>query len=195
MPRNADFIKKIIIRLIWDKWVVGENLMYKPIKVTDELEFLNANNISISRNAFAELVIEFSDGTTYTSIEPVRSFPISDTMRYITIFDSDGNEIGVVEDVHKLNTISRDVLIEELKRRYFMPKITKINSLYGQFGVTTWQVETSQGDVEFGVRTRFDIVTLENGRVLIKDADGNRYEIENYRKLDTKSYNLLQTQL
>ena len=174
---------------------MGENLMHEAIKVTDELEFLDADSMSISRNAFAELVVEFSDGTTYTRIEPVRSFPISDTMRYIALFDSDGNEIGVVEDVNKLSSKSRDVLIEELKKKYFMPKITKINSLYGQFGVTTWQVETSQGDVEFGVRTRFDIVTLANGRVLIKDADGNRYEIENYKKLDTKSYNLLQTQL
>ena len=56
-------------------------------------------------------------------------------------------------------------------------------------------VETTQGDVEFGIRTRYDIVTLESGRVLIKDADGNRYEIENYNKLDPKSIALLQTQM
>ena len=76
-----------------------------------------------------------------------------------------------------------------------MPKITKINSLDGHFGVTQWDVETTQGDVQFGMRTRYDIVTLGNGRILIKDADGNRYEIENYDKLDQKSYALLQTQL
>ena len=76
-----------------------------------------------------------------------------------------------------------------------MPKITKINSVDGQYGVTRWNVDTSQGKVEFGMRTRYDIVTLENDRVLIKDADGTRYEIENYNKLDPKSIALLQTQL
>ena len=169
--------------------------MQEPIKVADELEFLNANELSIARNAFEELVVRLPDGTTHTKVQPVRSFPISETTRYIALLDEDGNELGIVEDVKKLAPASRDVLTEELQKRYFMPKITKINSLDGQFGVTTWDVETTQGDVEFGIRTRYDIVTLENGRVLIKDADGNRYEIENYTKLDAKSIALLQTQL
>ncbi len=169
--------------------------MNEPIKVTDELEYLDTSKVSISRNAFAELVVQLPDGSTHTKVEPVRSFPLSETVRFITLLDSEGNEIGIVEDVRKLAPQSRDVLLEELEKRYFMPKITKINSLDGQFGVTQWDVETTQGDVQFGMRTRYDIVTLGNGRVLIKDADGNRYEIENYNKLDQKSYALLQTQL
>lgn len=169
--------------------------MNEPIKVADELEFLDASQVSIGRNAFEELVVQLPDGTTYTKVEPVRSFPVSETTRYIALLDDEGNEIGIVEDVKKLTPTSRDILIDELQKRYFMPKITKINSLDGQFGVTTWHVETTQGDVEFGIRTRYDIVTLESGRVLIKDADGNRYEIENYNKLDPKSIALLQTQM
>ena len=136
-----------------------------------------------------------SYGTTHTKVEPVRSFPVSETNKYIALVNDEGDEIGIVEDVRKLSPQSRDVLTEELQKRYFMPKITKINSLDSQFGVTTWNVETSQGDVEFGIRTRYDIVTLESGRVLLKDADGNKYEIENYNKLDPKSIALLQTQL
>ena len=169
--------------------------MHDPIKVTDELEFLDANEVSIARNAFEELVVQLPDGTTWTQVEVVRSFPVSETTRYIAILDGEGNEIGIVEDVKKLTPQSRDILTEELQKRYFMPKITKINSLDGQFGVTEWDVETTQGNVQFGMRTRYDIVTLESGRVLIKDADGNRYEIENYNKLDPKSIALLQTQM
>ena len=169
--------------------------MHEPMKVTDELEFLDPSAVSIARNAYEELVVQLPDGSTHTKVEAVRSFPINETVRYITLLDSEGNEIGIVEDVRKLTPKSRDVLMEELQKRYFMPKITKINSLDGQFGVTQWDVETTQGDVQFGMRTRYDIVTLENGRVLIKDADGNRYEIENYNKLDPKSIALLQTQM
>jgi len=169
--------------------------MNEAIKVADELEFIDANKINIGRNAFAELVVQLPDGTTHTKVEPVRSFPVSETNKYIALVNDEGDEIGIVEDVRKLSPQSRDVLTEELQKRYFMPKITKINSLDGQFGVTTWNVETSQGDVEFGIRTRYDIVTLESGRVLLKDADGNKYEIENYNKLDPKSIALLQTQM
>lgn len=169
--------------------------MQEAIKVTDDLAFLDADNIRIARNAFEELVVELPDGITHTKVEPMRSFPISEITRYIALLDSDGNEIGIIEDMKNLTLKSQEILTEELQKRYFMPKITKINSLYGQYGVTQWDVETSQGDVEFGMRSRYDIVTLENGRVLIKDADGNRYEIENYNKLDPKSNALLQTQI
>ncbi len=169
--------------------------MNEAIKVTDELEFLDAGKISISRNAFAELVVELPDGISHTKVDVVRSFPIYEADRYIALIDSEGNEIGIVEDIKNLPQQSRDILSEELQKRYFMPKITKINSLEGSFGITNWDVETTQGDVEFGMRSRYDVTSLENGRVLIKDVDGNRYEIEDYNKLDPKSYALLQTQL
>ncbi len=166
-----------------------------PLKVTDELEFLDPNSVSIYRNAFEELVVELSDGTTHTKVDVIRSFPIKEPVRYISLVDNEGNEIGIVEDVRKLIPQSRDILLEELQKRYFMPKITKINAVDGQFGLTQWDVETTQGHVEFGMRSRYDIVSLESNRVLIKDVDGNRYEIENYNNLDPKSYALLQTQL
>ena len=109
--------------------------------------------------------------------------------------DEESNEIGIIQDIKHLPHESRKILVEELQKRYFMPKITKINALEGQFGITQWVVETSQGDVQFSLRSRYDIVTLENGRILIKDADGNRYEIENYNKLDPQSIALLETQM
>ena len=169
--------------------------MKEAIEVIDELEFLDASHVRIERNAFEELVVQLPDGTTHKKVEPICAFPISETSRYISLIDEESNEIGIIEDIKHLPRASREVLIEELQKRYFMPKITKIHELDGQFGITQWVVETSQGDVEFGVRSRYDIVTLENGRVLIKDADGNRYEIENYHKLDPKSLVLLETQI
>lgn len=169
--------------------------MNEAIKVTDELEFIDPKRVHIHRNAFEELVVELPDGSTYSKVEAVRNFPVNETLRYISLLDEEGKEIGIVEDVNKLTPKARDILTEELQRRYFVPKITKINSLDGQYGVTSWSVETNQGNVEFGMRTRYDIVTLENNRVLIKDADGSRYEIENYDNLDEKSMALLQTQI
>ncbi len=169
--------------------------MQEAMKITDEVEFLDAANIKIARNSFEELTVELPDGTTYTNVEAIRSFPLTDSNKYISLLDSEEKEIGIIQDIKQLPRESEKVLISELQKRYFLPKITKIHSLDGEFGVTQWVVETNRGPVTFGMRTRYDVVSLENGRVLIKDADGNRYEIENYHRLDPDSMALLETQL
>ena len=169
--------------------------MQEAIKITDEVEFLDAAQIKIARNSFEELTVELPDGTTYTNVEAIRSFPLTDSNKYISLLDSEEKEIGIIQDIKQLPRESEKVLRSELQKRYFLPKITKIHSLDGEFGVTEWVVETNRGPVTFGMRTRYDVVSLENGRVLIKDADGNRYEIENYHRLDPDSIALLETQL
>lgn len=169
--------------------------MKEAIKVTDELTLLDAGKVRIERNAFEELVVQLPDGSIRTKVKPVYAFPVSETNRYIALIDEESNEIGIIEDIKHLPHESRKILVEELQKHYFLPKITKINALEGQMGITQWVVETSQGDVQFSLRSRYDIITLGNGRVLIKDADGNRYEIEDYNKLDLKSITLLETQM
>ena len=169
--------------------------MQEATKITDEVQFLDAPNVKIARNSFEEITIELPDGTSHTNVEAVRSFPLTDSDKYITLLDNEGEEIGIIQDIKHLPRGSAEILLSELQKRYFMPKITKIHELEGQFGVTRWVVETNRGPVTFGMRTRYDVVSLENGRVLIKDADGNRYEIENYHHLDPESIALLETQL
>ena len=169
--------------------------MQEAIKITDEVEFLDAAKVKIARNSFEELTVELPDGTTYAKVEAIRSFPLTDSNKYISLLDSEEKEIGIIQDIKQLPRESEKVLRSELQKRYFMPKITKIHKLDGEFGVTQWVVETNRGPVTFGMRTRYDVVSLENGRILIKDADGNRYEIENYHRLDPDSIALLETQL
>ncbi len=169
--------------------------MQKATKITDEVQFLDAANVKIARNSFAELTVELPNGASHTNVEAVRSFPLTDSSKYIALLDSEGAEIGIIQDIKQLSRESGETLLSELRKRYFMPKITKIHELDGEFGVTRWVVETNRGPVTFGMRTRYDVVSLENGQVFIKDADGNRYEIENYHRLDPDSIALLETQL
>ncbi len=169
--------------------------MHEPIHITDELQFLDVSQLNINRNSFKELVVNLPNGIEHANVEPILTFPLTEPNKYIALLDSDSNELGIIEDINQLSGSSRKILAEELERRYFMPKITKIHSLEGKFGITKWVVETNRGGVEFGLKTRYDVVTLESGQVLIKDADGNRYEIENYNRLDSKSLALLETQI
>ncbi|MCZ6680538.1 MAG: DUF1854 domain-containing protein [Candidatus Poribacteria bacterium] len=169
--------------------------MQQPIQIEDEIQFLDAKRVKIERNQSEELTVELPDGSTHAPVEPVRAFPLTHLTQYISLLDADQNEIGMIEDIKQLKKADRKVLEEELRKCYFMPKITKVHSLEGRFGVTHWEVDTSRGAAYFDLRSRFDIVSLEGGRVLIKDVDGNRYEIPNYHRLDANSVALLETQI
>ena len=48
---------------------------------------------------------------------------------------------------------------------------------------------------KFLTKYKEDIRRLTGGRVIIKDADGNRYEIKDYRKLDQKSASLIDSEI
>ena len=169
--------------------------MQQPITIEDEAKFLDAKHLKISRNSFEELVVELPDGSVHTAVLPMRAFPLTRPNRYISLLDANQNEIGVIEDIKQLDKAARRLLEEELEKCYFMPKITKIHSIEGHFGVTQWEVDTDRGPIHFDLRSRYDIVSLEEERILIKDVDGVRYEVSNYHKLDAKSIALLETQI
>ena len=169
--------------------------MEQPIRIEDEVQFLDPKLVKISRNQFAELEAELPDGSVHAPVEPVRTFPLTQPNQYISLLDAHKNELGLIEDINQLKRADQIVLAEELEKCYFMPKITKILSLEGQFGVTQWEAETDSGSVFFDLRSRNDITSLSGGRVLIKDIDGNRYEIVNYHRLDPKSVALLEAQI
>ena len=169
--------------------------MKQPIRIKDEAQFLDPKLVKISHNQFAELQAELPDGSVHAPVEPVRTFPLTQPDQYISLLDAQKNELGLIEDINQLERADRTLLAEELKKCYFMPKITRIYSLEGQFGVTQWEAETDSGSVFFDLRSRNDITSLSGGRVLIKDIDGNRYEIVNYHQLDPKSIALLETQI
>ena len=169
--------------------------MEQSIRIEDEVQFLDPKLLKISRNQFAELEAELPDGSVHAPVEPVRTFPLTEPDQYISLIDADKNELGLIEDINQLKKVDRLLLAEELKKCYFMPKITKVHSVDGRFGVTQWEAETDSGSVSFDLRSRHDINSLTGGRVLIKDIDGNRYEIANYHQLDPKSIALLETQI
>ena len=169
--------------------------MEQPIQIEDEVQFLDPKLVKISRNQFAELEAELPDGSVHAPVEPVRTFPLTQPDQYISLLDAHKNELGLIEDINQLQKADQTLLTEELQKCYFMPRITKIHSLEGQFGVTQWEAETDSGSVFFDLRSRNDITSLDGGRILIRDIDGNRYEIANYHQLDPKSIALLETQI
>lgn len=164
-------------------------------KIEDEIKPLDAKSIKIYRNELDDLVVELPDGSKHENARAICAFPLSNPSEFIVFRDKEDNEIGLIENIKHLKSKSRKALEEELQKSYFIPHITKIKNLEEKFGVSQWEVETNKGTHTLNVKNREEVRLISSGRVLIKDADGNRYEILDYRKLDAKSIAFLETEM
>lgn len=167
--------------------------------IEHELNILDPKNVRIYKDEFNRLRLEIIGEVEYLEVKAIMNFPLTNPDSFISFVEvKDGKkeqEIGVIEDVKKLDNKSKKVLRDELKRAYFMPEIVKINSLKEYHGIMKFDVETDKGRRVFETRYKEDIRKLPKGNIAIKDADGNRYVIKDFRKLDERSMNLIDTEI
>ncbi len=136
------------------------------------------------------------NGEQYKIGRIASAFPLSSVLDTVAFFNPDGEEIGCMKEGSDLDAESRDLLREELDKAYFMPRIRAILAMEEYLGIETWRVMTNKGEREFQVRDpRHSVRHLPHDRVLIKDVDGNRYEVRRWRELDRRSIYLLMRHL
>ena len=170
--------------------------MEKPHTLTDELDLLDPGQTRLYADEFDDLVLEIEGHKPQRGVRVVRCFPISAGDRFIALRTPKGEELGIVEDLAALDRESRNALENELARIYFRPEITAVHAITEQYHIPRWQVDTDRGPRTFELRSsRRDIRVLARGRVLIRDADGNHYEIPDYRRLDLASRALVENQV
>jgi len=169
--------------------------LLESIRIEDEIEFLGAKNLELCIDQYGDPQVTLPDGSVHQQIKIIRSFPLSDPNQFICLIDKEENEIGVIENIKDLKKSGRKIVVDQLEKAYYMPRIVRINSIDGRFGVTQWQVDTNFGPNQINLGSRMDVAPMDGGRVLIKDVDGNRYEIVNYNELDPKSHALLELYL
>lgn len=161
-------------------------------QLTDELAFLPQDS-RFFINAFHDLSIEYADEIV-ENIHVERAFPLNAPNQFIVVKNEEGDEIGILEHIKHLDSDSQETLLQALEQSYFLPQITKIYSVESNFHIPKWSVETDRGPREFEIpSSRRDVRVVGDGRVLLRDADGNRYEISNYRKLDPDSLAFVET--
>jgi hypothetical protein len=133
------------------------------------------------------------DERSYIRVRPVQASPVSFPDKYISLLDVKNEEVAFIEDVSKLDDISREVIREELARRYLKAEIIRVASIQMEFGVTYWQVETDRGARDFVTRGHENTYWVTDTRLLLTDVDGNRFEIGDYLKLDEQSIKLIES--
>lgn len=158
--------------------------------------FIDGPEVRITRTGETEITLEIYNGETLTELEPRRLFPMSGLTRYITLLDKDLKEKAILRDLERLDKDSKAAVEACLEQYYMIPKILEMIDITEKFGVITWTCRTDRGLRSFRIRSRInDIKVLYDGRVLIRDSNDNRYEIDDYRAMDKKSRSLLANEL
>jgi len=93
----------------------------------------------------------------------------------------------------RLDRESRELVLEQADQVYFMPRIVRIVRIEEKpgMGIARWEVETDRGSNSFEMVSRSESVWyVGRNRLVIRDADGNRYLIEDLNALDKRSRRL-----
>ncbi len=161
-----------------------------------EVTYLDPDKARFFVDAFEDLNLELAGDQTYSRVRVKRAFPLTRDDCFIVVQDRKGKEIGSLARLDALDRDSRQAVEDELERAYFTPRIQRIAKVTVANRVPRWEVETDRGPRAFEIySSRRDVRLLGDGRILVQDADGNRYEIPDYRRLDPASQALVEEML
>lgn len=155
-----------------------------------------------SAGGLVSLTLKNEDGTSETFERVIlnRSFPISSPDSFICVREPDtkekgqGDEIGIIENVHDFDDDTVRLFEKEFSVRYFTPEIFHILNSKEKFGYTYWDAETSAGRVEIVINDLFNSIReQEDGRITVFDMDGDHFVIPDPKKLDRASYRVIET--
>lgn len=131
-----------------------------------------------------------------------RCFPMTNPDEFLSVREPDsktggrGRELGMIRRLTDMDEESAGAINSELGIRYFFPEILSVASVKSRFGYFYWKAKTTSGDISFVVNNPFaNICVLEDGRMLIKDIEGNIFVIPDPKKLDAASRKLVEIYL
>ena len=154
--------------------------------------YIEGPEVKFTENDKIFVDAEFYTGEKFTELELHRMYPITGLTKYIALLDKEGNEIAVIRNIDDLMPDSKKVVENCLREYYMIPRITRFIKMSEKFKIWMWTAETDKGICTFEIRNHITAIKpLYDGRVLIKDANDNRYEIPNINDLDKKSLSMI----
>lgn len=143
-----------------------------------------ARPFGLSLDAWGKLVLIDAEGERHVGVTPIRIFPTTDAGHWISIVDSKGRELALIEDPSSLAQNVREMLEVELAQREFMPEILQILYVSSIMEPCDWEVITDRGPTRFVLKSEDDVRRLGPYSGIIIDAHGVRYLVRDSRTLD-----------
>lgn len=157
------------------------------------INYIDGPEVRITENDGIFVDVEFYHSKEkLEGLELHRLFPRSGSNKYIVLLNDEGEQLAIIRNIENLDPESKKVVEKVLEEYYMIPRITRFISMTEKFKIWMWTAETDHGTITFEIRNHIaSIKPLYDGRVLIKDANDNRYEIPDYRLLDKESQKML----
>ena len=160
-----------------------------------ERRVLSPQKVKFTRGSDQRLYFDAGQGLE----GPVKArwaFPLSAPDAYVVLSGLDGKFIALLKNYKRLDAESLRLVEEALEEDYFLPRITKIESIDDKSQVMVWTVQTDRGPRRFEVKSRkSDIRWLSDHRLVVTDVDGNRYEIVDLASMDPASQEKLEMEV
>jgi len=183
MPKKADEVFK---KLADEEFNLEQ--MEKETEEMLRLRYINSSNAVFARTEGGFVSLKIED-EFYPRVQVYQAFPFTDPYCYISIREPDekAKEIGVIKDLRKdVDEDTRQMILEQIRLRYFTPIIKKINNIKDEYGFAYFDVVTDHGACRFTIHMGGNsVVHLTDTRLLITDLDGNRFEIPDVTKLSS----------
>ena len=148
-------------------------------------------NFQLQRNSFGKLVLTNSAGEVFEGVSPVRAFPIQAPDKGISMVLSNGKEVGWIDDVNGLPIEVRELVMDELEGREFMPEILHVTRVSSFATPCTWYVSTDRGETEFTLKGEEDIRRIGAASLLIADNHGINFLIRDMYTIDNHTRRIL----
>ena len=145
----------------------------------------------LRRDAFGRLVLTDAEGREHVGVVAVRAFPISAPDEGVSVVDADGHELAWVPRLSALADAPRALLADALEQREFMPRLLRVTAVSSFATPSTWSVETDRGPTSFVLKGEEDIRRLGPGLLIVNDAHGVQYLIQDLLGMDKHSRKLL----
>lgn len=147
------------------------------------MNYLNCDELTLYLHDNQLLSCKYKN-EEYQNVKLIRCFPMSKPSSYISLCyekNEENIEIGIIEDIEKLDEKSKEALIKNLSLRYFIPTIIKINKRSFKSRYYTFLCMTSSGEKEVIIKDiGYNIFVTPNKDLLIKDVDENYYIIPSF---------------
>lgn len=165
----------------------------RPADTSTEVKKIDASNAGFCmKNGFLSMTKKEENGEekTYDRVFLHRDFPFELLWEYISVLDSDQAEVGIIFNIEDFEGETKQMLVTELERKYYEPRIKTIVSLKERYGFSYWEVVCEDGrNVKFTMQDTFrNIIRAGDDRAILLDVDGNRFVIESIMDLDRKSH-------
>lgn len=133
-----------------------------------------------------------TEDRSYLQVKPAWASPVSFPSKYLAFLDGKDREILMIKDLSELSKENREIVDQELRRRYLTSRVTEIKHVKTDFGITYWTVETTRGSRELVTQSLQENANwMTPDMLILSDVDANKYEIV-VSQLDDKSRKLLE---